>query len=115
MSQWLPAESDRVVGCWRCSGKPALLVGDAVPTEFPLCFWCMAEQRPGAFELFRKELRWLDLQTALDIADAWHRLGLLTLALIYIMNGNCSQSVHLMLADAGMPNAWDPEPRSSTK
>lgn len=48
-------KADRVTGCWTC-GKPALLVGDVIPTEYPLCFWCMAEARPGAAALFLPKL-----------------------------------------------------------
>ena len=52
MSDYPTTESDesdtatRAVGCGRC-GKPAALPGDKLPA--PLCPWCEAADRPGAF------------------------------------------------------------------
>ena len=65
--------SDRVIGCWSC-GKPAVLVGDSVPAEFPLCFWCMAECRPGAAALFVPKLADVGMLIC-EVADCLSRFA----------------------------------------
>lgn len=59
---------DSVIGCVSC-GKPALLVGDEAPRQFPACFWCLAERRPGAAQLFLDEVRTEERERVLSILE----------------------------------------------
>lgn len=75
-------KSESVIGCVSC-GKPALLVGDETPRQFPACFWCLAERRPGAFGLFIRER----MPSVFDVDVALRCLGAFTFGLRAIYFG----------------------------